>query len=79
MIQKQQEIKGEKGDKGDRGAPGDPGLGEDRKNTPKEGGGGILGALGQGIIGAGSIIGATLLNPFAALLVEVKLWRNACK
>ena len=68
LIQKQQEMKGEKGDKGDRGAPGDPGLGEDRKNTAKEGGGGgILGALGQGIIGAGSIIGATLLNPFAAL------------
>ena len=67
LIQKQQEMKGEKGDKGDRGAPGAPGLGEDRKNTPKQGGGGILGALGQGIIGAGSIIGATLLNPFAAL------------
>ena len=67
LIQKQQEMKGEKGDKGDQGAPGAPGLGEDRKNTPKQGGGGILGALGQGIIGAGSIIGATLLNPFAAL------------
>ena len=67
LIQKQQEMKGEKGDKGDRGAPGAPGLGEDRKNTPKQGGGGILGALGQGIIGAGSIIGAALLNPFAAL------------
>ena len=68
MIAKQQEIKGEKGEKGDQGAPGTPGKGEDRKDTPKQGGGGgIFGALGQGIVGAGSIIGATLLNPFAAL------------
>ena len=68
MIQRQKELKGEKGDKGDQGAPGKPGQGEDRKDTPKQGGGGFFSNIGQGIVGAGSIIGATLLNPFAAMM-----------
>ncbi len=68
MIQRQKELKGEKGDKGDQGAPGKPGQGEDRKDTPKQGGGGFFSSIGQGIVGAGSIIGATLLNPFAAMM-----------
>ena len=42
MIQRQKELKGEKGDKGDQGAPGTPGQGEDRKDTPKQGGGGFF-------------------------------------
>ena len=65
MIQRQKELKGEKGDKGDQG---EPGRGEDRKDTPKQGGGGFFSSIGQGIVGAGSIIGATLLNPFAAMM-----------
>ena len=68
MIQRQKELKGEKGDKGDQGAPGTPGQGEDRKDTPKQGGGGFFSNIGQGIIGAGSIVAASIFNPLAAIM-----------
>ena len=64
MIQRQKELKGEKGDKGDQGVPGVPGGGENRKDTPKKGGGG--GLLG-GLLGIGSIAAASIFNPLAAL------------
>ena len=68
MIQRQKELKGEKGDKGDQGAPGTPGQGEDRKDTPKQGGGGFFSNIGQGIVGAGSIVAASIFNPLAAMM-----------
>ena len=68
MIQRQKELKGEKGDKGDQGAPGTSGRGEDRKDTPKQGGGGFFSNIGQGIIGAGSIVAASIFNPLAAIM-----------
>ena len=68
MIQRQKELKGEKGDKGDQGAPGTPGQGEDRKDTPNQGGGGFFSNIGQGIIGAGSIVAASIFNPLAAIM-----------
>ena len=68
MIQRQKELKGEKGDKGDQGAPGTPGQGEDRKDTPNQGGGGFFSNIGQGIVGAGSIVAASIFNPLAAIM-----------
>ena len=65
MIQRQKELKGEKGDKGDQG---EPGQGEDRKDTPKQGGGGFFSNIGQGIVGAGSIVAASIFNPLAAIM-----------
>jgi len=68
MIQRQKELKGEKGDKGDQGAPGTPGQGENRKDTPNQGGGGFFSNIGQGIVGAGSIVAASIFNPLAAIM-----------
>tara|TARA_B100000287_G_scaffold122198_1_gene114039 strand:+ start:146 stop:2452 length:2307 start_codon:yes stop_codon:yes gene_type:complete len=65
MIQRQKELKGEKGDKGDQG---EPGQGEDRKDTPNQGGGGFFSNIGQGIVGAGSIVAASIFNPLAAIM-----------
>ena len=65
MIQRQKELKGEKGDKGEQG---ETGQGEDRKDTPKQGGGGFFSNIGQGIVGAGSIVAASIFNPLAAIM-----------
>ena len=65
MIQRQKELKGEKGDKGDQG---EPGQGENRKDTPNQGGGGFFSNIGQGIVGAGSIVAASIFNPLAAIM-----------
>ena len=68
MIERQKQLKGEKGEKGDTGATGEPGQGEDRKDTPKQDGGGFFSNIGQGIIGAGSIVAASIFNPLAAIM-----------
>ena len=68
MIQRQKELKGEKGDKGDQGAPGTSGQGEDRKDTPNQDKGGFFSNIGQGIVGAGSIVAASIFNPLAAIM-----------
>ena len=65
MIQRQKELKGEKGDKGDQG---EPGQGEDRKDTPNQDKGGFFSNIGQGIVGAGSIVAASIFNPLAAIM-----------